>query len=461
MGLISFGGLGSGLDVNSIIDAIVNAERAPRQFSLDSRESRLSVTLSGIGALKSSLDGLKTPVNDLADTSNYSQRFTKLDNVGFFSASASTTATVGNYDIEVVSIAKGSEHKTSVFTGGSTTTFGNGTLTFTSAAKTFNVSVTSTDTLADIRTKINEATDNDFVETNLLNNITDGGSTGSILTLQSTNTGTGNDLAVTYTGDAALADLSTNLTSISSASDASINIDGLTATSTTNTFENTIDGVTITTVKANTTGETSNLTVDLDKSKVSNLLNDFVEAFNAYAQTAKALGSADLEQPGALLSDATLRQVDSQIRSQLSTIVPGAGNEFNSLSAIGIETQADGTLEIDSTVLNDALDNNFDNFETLFTSAKGFATQLDNILTTYTESSGILDSRETSINAQLKKITNERLDLDFYISQLQERLVAQYAAVDVIVAQFNNTSSFLTQQLANLPGFSSGSNNES
>ncbi|MCW8878762.1 MAG: flagellar filament capping protein FliD [Kangiellaceae bacterium] len=457
MGLISIGGLGSGLDTKSIVDALVAAERAPKQNSLDRLEADVTVTLTGLGNLKSALDELKTASLDLSLTSNFSKRSVTVSSSEFFTATATSSASSGQYDIEVTSLAVGSTHQSQVFTGGSSTTFGDGTLTFTIGSNTFDVAVSSTDTLSDIRNNINAASDNSFVSVNLLNNVTSGPDTGSILTFDSSTTGTGNDLAVTYSGDASLANLSTNLTQTQTAGDAGILVDGLAASSSNNTFTDIIQGVTITTAKEHSpSGTTDSLTVSLDTASTKSLITSFVTTFNAFVDVTKELGSANTAQPGILLGDSTLRQAESQIRNLISSTIDSITGDFNSLSAIGITTTQTGYLEIDNDVLDKAIDDNFEQLDDLFTSTDGFATQLRSVIDTYTSSSGVISSRESSLNEQLGRIANDRLSLDLRIESLQLRLTQQFAVMDAAVAQFNSTQSYIAQQFANLPGFSSG-----
>jgi len=454
MGLLSIGGLGSGLDVSSIVDALVAAERAPKQRSLDRFETDVTVTLTGLSGLNSALDELRSSALDLSLSSSFDKRSVTTSSDEFFSATAGSTATPGEYDIEVTSIAQGSFHKSSVFTGGSGTTFGIGTLEFSDGTNTFNIDVSATDTLEDIRNNINAATDNSFVSVNLLNNVTEGLDTGSVLTFDSSTLGTGNDLSVTFTGDTSLADLSTSLVSTQSASDAGIEVDGFVASSSTNTFSDIIDGVTINVDKIQATpGETETLTVALNTSSTKSLISAFVETYNAYSEVTKQLGSASTEEPGLLLGDYTLRQASSQIRGLLSSTISGVTGDFNSLPSIGITTKQDGTLEIDNERLDAALASDFDQFESLFAGDDGFATQLRDIVSNYTGSSGIITSRESSLNSQLDRIADDRLNLELKIEKLQFRLTNQFATMDAIVAQMNSTQSYIAQQFDNLPGF--------
>jgi len=456
MGLISIGGLGSGLDVQGIVDALVAAERAPKQNSLDRLEADVTVTLTGLGSLNGSLEELRNAAFDLSLSSSFSKRSVSISDEDFFTASATSSATPGSYDIEVVSLAKGTISESQIFTGGSSTTFGDGTLSFTVGGESFDVAVSSTDTLEDIRNNINNAADNDFVSVNLLNDVSDMVDTGSVLTFNSSTTGAGNDLVVTFSGDASLADLATNLTSSQTASDATINVDGFSTTSATNTFTNVIQDLTIDITKEHATGETSTLDVSLDTSSTKSLITGFVEAYNAFVEVTQQLGAADTNAPGILLGDSTLRQVSSQVRNLFSSTNSDVTGDFNSLSAIGITSTQDGKLEIDNSVLDDAISNDFEQFDELFTSTNGFATKLKDLIDTYTGSGGIITTREQSLNEQLSRIADDRVSLDLRIESIQLRLIKQFSAMDAAVAQFNSTQSYIAQQFANLPGFSSG-----
>lgn len=453
MGLISIGGLGSGLDVASIVEALVNAERAPKENSLNRFEADVTVTLTGLGGLKAALDELSSAALDLSLGSSFSKRSVSISDDSFFTASATSAASAGQYEIEVISLAQGSFQKSNVFTGGSSTTFGTGgTLTFTVGSETFDIVVSASDSLNDIRNNINAATDNELVSVNLLNNVTELPDTGSLLTFDSSTLGAGNDLVVTFTGDASLADLSTALTSTQSASDSAIVIDGISATSNSNTFTDVIQDITINLTDANS-GSTETLTVEVDTASTKLLISAFVQAFNAFTEVTKSLGSAESSAPGILLGDSTLRIVSSQVRNLFSSTISSVTGSFNSLSSIGIQSTQQGTLEIDDDALDNAITTSFDQFDELFASEDGFATQLRDLINTYTKSTGVISSRETSLNSQLDRIADDRISLNLRIESLQLRLTNQFAVMDAIVAQFNATRSFITQQFENLPGF--------
>ncbi len=460
MGLISIGGLGSGMDVTAIVDALVAAEKAPKENSLNRLEASLTITLTGLGGLSAALDEISSSALDLSLSSNYSKRSVNISDSQYFSATATSSSTPGNYDIEVTAVAQASYHESKVFTDGEATVFGTGgTLSFTVGAESFDVIVSSTDTLADIRTSINEHTDNDLVSVNILNNITKDAVTGSVLTFDSETLGFGNDLIVTFSGDASLVDLSTDVTGLTrtqDAGDATIVIDGFSATSATNTFDNIIDGVTVTAQKiATTPGDTESLTVSLDTSSTKSLISNFVDVFNAFADVTKELGSADTNLPGLLLGDSTLRQASTQIRNLFTKAIDQVTGNFNSLVSIGITSTQDGHLEIDSTTLDNAISSDFDQFDELFTGTNGFATQLRDLISNYTGSGGTITSREKSLGEQIDRISDDRINLALRIEKLQFRLTSQFATMDAIVAEMNSTQSYIAQQFENLPGFGS------
>lgn len=454
MGQITIGGLGSGLDVSSIIDALINAERAPKKNSLDRFETDVTVTLTGLGALRSSLDELRASALDLSLASSFEARSVSVSDSSFFTATATSSSSAGSYDIEVSQLAVGSEDESQIFTGGSSTTFGAGTLSFTVGVETFDVTVLASDSLEDIRNNINEATGNNAVSVNLLNNVSDGVDTGSVLIFNSSTTGTGNDLSVTFTGDASLASISTGLSQNRPAADASIEIDGFTATSSTNTFTDVIEGVTLEINKEHSPiGTTDSLDVTLDTAGTKSLITSFIETYNSFVGLTQQLGSADEDNPGLLIGDYTLRQVSSQVRNLFSSTISSATGSFNSLSSLGISTTREGLLEIDDEKLTAAIESDFEKFDDLFAGDSGFASQLRDILINYTSSTGIIASRETSLNQQLGRIADDRISLDLKIEKLQFRLTNQFAVMDAIVAQFNSTQSYIKQQFENLPGF--------
>ncbi|NVJ49485.1 MAG: flagellar filament capping protein FliD [Gammaproteobacteria bacterium] len=459
MGSISFGGVGSGIDVNSIIDAIVGAEATPKQAAFARRETDIQLTLSGLGNLRSALSEVRSNLFALSLPSAFNNKTAALDTSDFISVSGGTSAQPGKYDIEVESLAQGSESTSGIFTSGGSTTFAAGTLTFSAGGKTFDVVVEASDTLEDIQAKINDDESNFGVTASVLNNVSDGVDTGSVLKLTSNVTGLGNDLTVTN-DNAALDDISTNLTVDENASSASIKVDGYQSVGDSNEFTDIIEGVTITAGVVNDPGETTTLTIKQDTESVKSKIANLVAAFNSLVATLQGLSSTDENAPGPLVGDATVRSVESQVRNALVNPVSGINSDFDSLTSLGITTARDGSLNFSTSRLDDAIDESFNSFEELFTSDDGIANRLLEIVDSFAGTTGVIAQREESLNNQIDRINDDREALSLRIEKLTIRLQSQFGAMDALVAQYNNTSSFLATQLANLPGFSSGKNSK-
>lgn len=454
MGLITSSGIGSGIDVDSIIKAIVNAEKQPKTFAYDRREAATIATLSGIGSLKAAMSELKTSLFNLNSTTAFDQRTASSSDTAVATISANINATPGSFSLTVDAIAQGSDVSTGTFTA-STDTVGTGDLTFTAGGSTFTVAIEGSDTLEDIRNAINNSTENFGVNANIINS-----DAGTILTFTSTVTGVGNDLAITNS-DASLDSISTvanaggagGASVTQSSGSAQITLEGQTITSTSNTFEDAVQDTTITIDPDSTIGDTATLTVALDTSSVKANVEGFVSTFNSFIAVTDELQNPDLDAPGILVGDSTLRTIVNQLRSDLGTSVSEVSGEYNTLASLGITTTDTGTLEIDSAALDTAISENFDDLGVLFASTTGVANVLTNRINEYTQSSGILSARENTLNDQLERISQSRVDLNFRLDKMETTLRRKFGAMDLIVAQFSATGDFLTQQLSNLPGF--------
>ncbi len=446
MGLISASGLGSNIDVDSIINALLDARRVPASERLDFQEATTQASISGVGALSSALDTLKTSLDNISQSSDFSKRSAKSSDTATVTVSAGADATPAEFSVDVVKVARGTRLESGLFTS-SGDTVGSGELTFTAGATSFSVSIDVTDTLSQIRDKINDSAANFGVNANIIN-----GDAGTLLVLDSSITGAANQLVVSN-DNISLDAISTNLVVPvgGAADDAEITLNGQTITNSTNVFADAIEDVSITAVEVTT--EPVDISINLDTTAVKSSIENFVESFNELASIVKVLGSSDPDAPGILSGDATLRIIDRQIRRIVTGEVSGLSTSIKSLAELGITTLQDGTLEIDSSKLSASISSNFSDIEDIFISTNGVSNSLETLIDQYTNSSGILTTRTSSLNNKLDDINDERLKLSSTIQALEVRLRAQYGAMDALVAQLTSTGNFLTQQLDNLPGF--------
>jgi flagellar hook-associated protein 2 len=458
-GITSSTGLGSGLDIAGLVSQLVSAEGQPAALSLNKKEVALQTDLSALGTLKGALSSFQTAVKGLKLESSFQPRTATSSNTDLFTASAGSAAVPGGFSIQVNQLAQAAKMRSGDFTNDKAI-MGAGTLTFGLGDKSFNITTDGTTTLAGVRDAINSASDNPGIKATIINV-----DSGSRLVLTSDKLGAANTITVAANDSDAndgndLGRLaSANLVTLQAPSDAIIHVDGQQVTKDSNTFTDVISGVSINLKKADP-AKTETLTIDLDKDAAKTKINDFIKAYNAMSASLGALGSYDAttKKGGPLLGDSTLRGVQNQVRQALSNPVAGMDG-VKTLAEIGIKTNKEGALELDETRFNKVMASNPDAIGKLFTSEGGLAKRFDNMLTNYLSSTGSLTARVEGINKQINGIDDQRTKLDTRMADLKARLTKQFTAMDSLLGQLNATGSYLSQQLANLPGFVDNSNN--
>jgi len=453
---ISATGIGSGIDVESLVSQLVAAEGQPATNRLNTKEAKLQADLSAYGSLKSALSSFQTTVQSLNDPADFLARTSTSSNTDLFSVSASSTATPGNYTIEVEQLAQAAKVRSGDFVDGETEVVGTGTLTISLGSDSFELTIDdSNKTLEDIAQAINNADDNPGIEASIIN--VDG---GSRLVLTSDKVGSTNTITIAATDDnggdgADLTRLATaNLTSIQDAQDAIIYVDSQKVTRDSNSFSDVITGVTFS-LKDAEPGTVETLAVGLDKGSVIKKVNSFVDAYNSLADTMASLSSynADTGAAGTLLGDSALRGVQNQIRQTMTDAIQGL--DFSTLVDLGITTDDEGHLEVDSAKLDSVMDTDFTAVSQLFSSENGLAKKLDSVLDRYIASDGILSSRSDGLQSNIDSIDDDRERLDRRLTALEARYRAQFTAMDALVAQLQTLGDYLSQQLASLPSVNS------
>ncbi|WP_024608175.1 flagellar filament capping protein FliD [Pseudoalteromonas sp. TAB23] len=458
---ITFNGLGSGLAVSDIVDALVNAEQAPAEARLNTTESKLTTDISAVGALKSALEKVQTSMEALGDSDKYQQRSTS-GNDDFISISADQDAQPGGYDVKVNNLA--TEHKILSQAFDADTAVGQGTMTLTSGDNSFDIEVSDTATLSEIRDAINDSNDNDSINATI---ITD--DSGQHLVMSAKNSGAENEIKIE------IADIDGNNTDVNglsrlafdsagvqntseiiAATDASITIDGsLTVSSSSNEFAGVIDGITITAKKPHDTDDDiSDISVTENNNNIKAGLNSFITSYNELLELSNNLGASGESGAGVMAGDSLLRGVMSKLRSEITESVDlGDGNSL-SLSQLGVETDRYGVLTLNTETLDEQIDADVNLVQQFFVGDDddGFAQSFDELMSFYTDSDGIIQNRIDSKTNQLDDLDDDRLDLASKMESLSSRLYAQYNAMDLLVASLNNTSSYVQAQLENMPG---------
>ena len=481
---ISISGIGSGLDINSLVTQLVAAEAQPATNRLNRREAGLQAVLSGIGTFKSALSEFRSAAAALSNPAKFEGMKASTSGDGVFTANAGSLAQPGKYSVEVLQLATAQRLATPAASAFSaiTDSVGHGTLTirfglydatattFTAnpefAAKTVTIEP-SNGTLEGIRDAINEA------DIGLRASIVNDG-TGYRLVLGPLATGAGNAVEISVDdGDGGNTDSSglsllayqpttKNLVETVAAEDARVVIDGLAITSPGNTLSEAVQGVTLELVKT-APGETTELSVARDTAAINGAVQAFVDAYNALVEVSESLTTYNPETGarGALLGDAAVRGMTGQLRRHLGDSVAGAPDALRTLSDVGISIQRDGKLEFDSAKLQAAIAADPQAVASLFAGtesdegaevppATGIAERLNEYLTSMLKTSGPLNSRTASLTERIADIDDARESLARRLDSLETRLRNQFTAMDALVSQLAATGSFLTQQLAGL-----------
>lgn len=472
-------GIGSGMDVNGMVKALLNAEAAPKTVQLDRLEKSTTSKVSALGQFRSALSTFQGTLDKLNDSSLFEKRNATSSAADIVSVKAEGAAGAGNYNIQVFNLAQSSKVALAGVDN-ATDSLGSGKLTINVGEDVLEVDLSSA-SLTDIRDAINAAGKDKGLSATIVSD--PNGDSGSRLVLSSDKSGTGNDISVSVSADAdqalrglafappsgADADFTPEVPDdpraarvISYSQNASLAIDGVTLSSASNTIEDAIEGVTLTLNKAQSkealeNAETVNVGITQDRAGVRTSITEFVDAYNKLMDTVGSLTSVvsvggDDGEPlaAALVGDASVRSFMSAMRSELGTAAGSDGIRI--LADLGVTTQRDGKLAVDNTKLNKALDNNLEQVGNFFTGDNGLMARLDAKTKPFTQSGGILENRTKALQNTLSNVDSQRETLATRLTKLESRLFAQFNAMDALVSQMSSTSSFLTAQLDSLPG---------
>lgn len=392
---LSSAGIGSGLDVNSIVTGLMNVERRPLDI-VAAQKTDYQSQISAYGTLKSALSTFQTSVSALASAAKFNVQTATPANTGVFTATSNGSATIGDYAVTVSQLAKSQKLALAGFAN-TTDVIGTGTMTisfgtftpevitpptpssFAPNADKTDVIITidsSNNTLAGVRDAINAA--NASVSATIVN---DG--TTNRLVITSKDTGEVNSLKITVADDdannldnvglsqlaydpTATAGSGKNLTEVQAAKDAILNVDGIDVVKSSNTITDMIEGVTLN-LLTTSAGNSVNLNVASNQEAVKTSVSSFVDAYNKLDTTLRSLTKFDEtgKSSGALLGDVTARNVINQIRSVMTNSIAN-GNTINTFSQIGVAFQRDGKLALDATKLTDVMTSNFSEIASLF-----------------------------------------------------------------------------------------------
>lgn len=487
---LSSAGIGSGLDVESIISKLMTVESAQLNL-LQEQSTSLNAKLSSFGKLQSNFSTLRDKANALTSTTlwNGTTGTSSDTSVVKASTSASTAAAAGNYAVTVNRLATGQTLTSSALPAGSTLSAGSLTIELGSwtggtpasgstpatpptgfepksgsSAITVNIADGET-SLSAVRDKINAAGAGVVATI-----VTD--SSGSRLSLRSRETGAENAFRISASetvddGNSAsgLSALAFDATAASSpmsrtteAANADASINGIAISSASNTLDNVVDGLTLTLQKVSSTPVS--VDVAADTSAIKTAISDFVTAFNAVASfiRTQTAYNADSKTGGDLQGDSGALAIQAQLRAVINQ-GSSASSVFGRLSDVGIAMKADGTLETSASKLDNALGNLEELKKVLVTDGansaeSGFVRRFKNLSDAALGSDGVFDSRTAGLRTSVTRNSKSQEAMQNRLELTEARLRRQYSALDTTMAQMSTLSSYLTQQIS---AFNSGS----
>lgn len=448
---------GQGINVSSLVQQVL-AESSGQLTEWDGELSTVQTQASALTGINNDLTSLATAMTALDDPLGAlaAPAATSSDE-SVLTATAQSSATVGNHSIVVNNLATAGAVYTNDFAGGANASIlpsgaTNGTIDLQiggSSGTTDAITVTagSNDTLTTLAQYINDQ--NLGVNANV---VTD--ANGSRLSLVSQSTGTPGALAIT-----------SNNTSLSGATsaggtNASLTVDGMPYSSVSNTITGAIPGVTLSLVAPSPDGNSVQVAVGPDADQATNAINNFVSAYNQVVNDINqqfAVNTATNTE-GPLGADSSLRQLQSSLMADVTYATTGSG-AYNNLASLGISMNDDGTLSVDSSQLSSALSSNPSEVLSFFQNATqtGFADSFNKDLTNLT------NPTEGVLNLDLAQNTTQQTDLNSSITNFeaqltaeQTQLTAEFSQVDASLQAYPLLLQETTAALASMDTNSSG-----
>lgn len=473
MASISTLGIGSGLDLSTILDNLTTAEKASLT-PISNQQTAYTAKLSAYATLKSSLSTFQT-ANTALNSADLFSATSASSSSSAFSATTSGSVVAGKYTISVSQLAQAQTLTSGVQTS-NTTALGDSSASSRTLSITLkdgtskDITLTSDQTsLTGMRDAINGA------DAGVSATIIKVGDGSYRLSLTSSETGSDNAVSkIAVTGDDTLqgivgydASASSNaMTESVTAQNAKLTVNNVEIENSSNTISDALEGITLN-LNDTTTGNQT-LTITKDTSKAESAIKTWVDAYNTLLDQFSSLTKytavdvgADAQDTsnGALLGDSTLRTIQTQLKSMLTNAQ--SSSTYKSLAQIGITTDpTTGSLELDSDKLETALSSDADGVKEMIVGdgkTTGITTTIATNLTGWLSSTGIVQAATDGVSKTLNDLTDQYNTMSTRIDNMVARYKTQFTQLDVLMSSLNQTSSYLTQQFESSSSSSSSS----
>jgi len=477
MANIAFGGLATGLPTDDIVTKLMELERLPLD-RLEKQKSNETTKLLAFKQFEATLDELRDAVGDLNITSEVRTSSIQLSDDAAFSA-VSSGASTGSYDVAVAQLAQVQKSVSTGVASQSDSLFGSGTLTLGDEIITID---TSNNSLAGLSDAINALSETTGISATIIN---DGDADEPYRLVL-----TGQDATTSFTPVFDLVDgdsvpIPFELTQTRAAQQAIAYVDGIKVISDSNTLKGVISGVTLSLTQASAqlspgtpeTGvdpadwvdppvyETALMTVAPDTEALKGKINTFVNSYNkvmdwisaGYDNFGASRPSEQEIEDGAedILSDvvrgdSSINSVKRQMQSLLSSVIDTSGS-LSTLSQLGISTTRDGSLNLNDSMLDSALENNFDDIAKLLAGegeTGGVMKKFNSALMDLTSAGiGVYSTKKDRFDRTVRRIDLDILRMEPLLAKKEESMRARFTSMEQLISGLNAQSDFLTQQM--------------
>lgn len=421
--------VGTGINVQAVVQEIIAADSTPLT-DMQNQQSTFSSQTSALQNIGSLLSTLQTSIQALSDVDSPVQaQVATSSNSNVVTAIASDSATPGTHTVTVNNLATTSSYYTQNEQASPTSTLATGSFQIQApgASSLTTIPVDSTDgtnTLNGLASYINNQGLGVTASV-----VTDAG--GARLSVVSDSSGSAGDF--TISNDTVGLGFTKPVTGVN----ASVTVDGVPISSATNTVTSAIPGVTLNLLSAPPATNVA-VTVAPDTTQISGAINTFVSSYNAVVQAINAQYAVNSSsQQGVLASDSTLASIQSTLASDVNFSASG-NSSFVNLASMGISTNDDGTLSVDSTTLNSSITGNFQNFVNFFQGAGdsgGFAGNFNNDLNTMLSPTGLIATDENGISQSTQALSDQISQFQANLSDQQTALTTEFSQIDATLEQ--------------------------
>jgi flagellar hook-associated protein 2 len=451
-------GAGSGLDTKSIVNAMVEAEKASKQSTIDRRTVDVDTKISGMAQVKSALANLQTAFAKLDDKDEFNfSALSNSDPTTVYSQLDGSTPLEGSFAVTVSQLAQG-EIRQSNAQGSPTNDLNSATeYSFSIATGTGGSQVISLD--AGAVSLDNAASAINDLGMGYTAWVVETSADNYQLLLQGP-AGASNTITITDTAD--LFGLNTAGNTMQQAQNAEATMNGVSISRTSNVVTDLIPGMAIELSKVSTTPVTISVTQDITAAQSA--ITALVTAYNDFETVLKEQTSAlnSSGEVGALKSDSAIRGIRDTMRRLMSDDSSSPGTTATSLSSIGIAVQRSGKFAVDSGALALAIQSNYSEIVQMFSAntnsespygekSRGIAGDLVVQINDYLSSSGIITTREATYTATQSKLEDDQTVLDAKMEKVTARYTSQFSTMNRIMDEMKSMQTYLESQLDNLP----------